>query len=479
MPPSRTPASDPSHHNSPTSLKASDFGSHPLTSIPSKPELTRHLTSLHAKLQTASAPNALSLRLPVPSGLKIAEWRSRLSGYHDSSLCDYLEFGWPIGYTSLATPASTHTNHGSTVAAPEIIQAYLEKEQNLRSLCGPFNTSPLINNLVISPMQIVYSRSGKPRVVVDLSFPVGWSVNDGIPKDTYLGEPFTLRLPGVDALVDIIRELGTGCWLFKKDLSRAYRQLRIDPRDYHLLGLRHCNNIYFDIAPPFGLRSAAMCQRTTSAVTYMFQSMGYHCTNYIDDFGGADSAETAQSAFLALGDLFSTLGLESSPDKDCAPSQTMIFLGILFNSIDMTMSVTTDRLHELLSRCQSLLDLCVVSRRDLQSLLGVMSFVTACVRPARIFMSSLLNTLRAHSSSRFCSLTPENTCGRRGGLMVSALDSGSDVPGSSPGRGTALCSWARHFTPIVPLSTQVYKWVPANLLLGVTLRWTSIPSRGE
>ena len=31
-----------------------------------------------------------------------------------------------------------------------------------------------------------------------------------------------------------------------------------------------------------------------------------------------------------------------------------------------------------------------------------------------------------------------------------------------------LCSWARHFTPTVtvPLSTQVYKWVPANLMLG-------------
>ena len=42
-----------------------------------------------------------------------------------------------------------------------------------------------------------------------------------------------------------------------------------------------------------------------------------------------------------------------------------------------------------------------------------------------------------------------------------------------------LCSWARHFTLTVPLSTQVYKWVPANLMLGVTLRWTSIPSRGE
>ncbi len=24
---------------------------------------------------------------------------------------------------------------------------------------------------------------------------------------------------------------------------------------------------------------------------------------------------------------------------------------------------------------------------------------------------------------------------------------------------TALCSWARHFTRTVPLSTQIYKWV--------------------
>ena len=63
--------------------------------------------------------------------------------------------------------------------------------------------------------------------------------------------------------------------------------------------------------------------------------------------------------------------------------------------------------------------------------------------------------------------------------MGSTQDSGSKGLGSSPGQGAALCSWARHFTLIVPLSTQVYKWVLANLLLGVTLRWTSIPSRGE
>ena len=33
-----------------------------------------------------------------------------------------------------------------------------------------------------------------------------------------------------------------------------------------------------------------------------------------------------------------------------------------------------------------------------------------------------------------------------------------------------LCSWERHFTLTVPLSTQVYKCVPANLMLGVASR---------
>ena len=37
---------------------------------------------------------------------------------------------------------------------------------------------------------------------------------------------------------------------------------------------------------------------------------------------------------------------------------------------------------------------------------------------------------------------------------------------STPVGDTVLRSWARHFTLMVPLSTQVYKWVLANLMLG-------------
>ena len=46
--------------------------------------------------------------------------------------------------------------------------------------------------------------------------------------------------------------------------------------------------------------------------------------------------------------------------------------------------------------------------------------------------------------------------------MVSVLNSGASGPGSSHGGDIVLCSWARHFTLTVPLSTQVYKWVLPN-----------------
>ena len=54
--------------------------------------------------------------------------------------------------------------------------------------------------------------------------------------------------------------------------------------------------------------------------------------------------------------------------------------------------------------------------------------------------------------------------------MVSMLVSGSSSPGLSrlPG-DIVMCFLVRHFTLAVLLFSQVYSWVPANLMLGVTM----------
>ena len=49
-----------------------------------------------------------------------------------------------------------------------------------------------------------------------------------------------------------------------------------------------------------------------------------------------------------------------------------------------------------------------------------------------------------------------NDSGRHAGLMERA------VRVRALAGDTVLCSWARHLTLTVPLSTQVYKWVPVN-----------------
>ncbi|KAI8490894.1 hypothetical protein Bbelb_313130 [Branchiostoma belcheri] len=85
------------------------------------------------------------------------------------------------------------------------------------------------------------------RIVVDFSYPGGSSVNAGIPTDSYLGERLVLKYPSVDDFLSIVVRLGPGCLLYKRDLKRAYRQLYVDPGDYHLLGFCWRGQYYADV----------------------------------------------------------------------------------------------------------------------------------------------------------------------------------------------------------------------------------------
>ena len=162
--------------------------------------------------------------------------------------------------------------------------------------------------------------------------------------------------------------------------------------------------LYFDTRCPFGLRSSALvCQRTTRAVIHIFTKEGYTADVYLDDFYGTEHPADSHFAFARLQDLFDELGLQSSPEKDCHPSTRMVCLGILVDTEKMLFEVPADRLSDLKTELLQWTQFSTFTRRQLQSLLGKLSFVTACIRPGRIFMSRLLNRLRSLPSkpSRF------------------------------------------------------------------------------
>lgn len=76
----------------------------------------------------------------------------------------------------------------------------------------------------------------------------------------------------------------------------------------------------------------------------------------------------------------------------------MVCLGILINTEDLTLRVPDSRLRDLSDELQLWLSRKRFTIKELQSLLGKLSFVTACVHASRIFLSRLLNALRSFPS---------------------------------------------------------------------------------
>ena len=104
---------------------------------------------------------------------------------------------------------------------------------------------------------------------MDLSYPEGLSVNAGVDSDTYISTPFLLTLPTIDNITQKIRENGKGSLLCKIDLSRAFRQIKLDHKDYNLLGL-FLDGIYYDSCLPFGFKhGSGIFQRMSDAVRYI------------------------------------------------------------------------------------------------------------------------------------------------------------------------------------------------------------------
>ena len=220
------------------------------------------------------------------------------------------------------------------------------------------------------------------------------------PK-TLLDEPFYLSIPHS---TDLIITKGLGCFLFRKDLKRAYRQIPVDPRDYNLLGYYWNDPLYFDLVLPFGLRSATLaCQRTTNAIVHIFYSIYHHqCMNYIDDFGGVVSShDDALAAFQELETLFNHLGLESSLEKDCPPSTRMVFLDLIYDTVTTTLEVPDNKLSRASALIRHWLSSPHTTQSDLQSLIGKLCYICACISPGKLFMQRMLSDLRRlpHKSS--------------------------------------------------------------------------------
>ena len=353
--------------------------------------------------------NCTGARIVVPTKLNLPLWQFYLANYWDHQLIAFLHCGFPLNTRPDAyIKSGPITNHSSAVKFSTHIDHYLETEQAHRAILGPYSEPPL-QGMHFSPMLTRPKQgSNKRRVIVDLSWPLDASINSAVAADSYMGTPFSLKFPTVDDIAERIVSLQGNCVLYKVDLQRAFRQLKLDPKDIINTGLFHNELHYVDVSVPFGYRHGSMaCQRFTDAIRYIMHKHGFTIFNYIDDLIGCEKPHQANASFQFLLKLLHTLGVPISIDKLYYPQSEVQCLGIDINTSSGSMQIPAPKMATIYEQCLQWYSKVSATRNQLQSLLGTLLYVHKCVKPARIFVNRILCVLRSAPSKGYIPLTVE------------------------------------------------------------------------
>ena len=295
----------------------------------------------------------------------------------------------------------------SATRHPQPVEQFLREECEAQRVIGPLPESVLpclhFNRFGVIPK----STPGKWRLILDLSFPQGASVNDGISPDIC-----HLQLASVDDAVQLILELGANAYMAKLDIRQAYRNVPVHPQDRWLLGMHWQGQHYVDTVLPFGLRSAPkiFCAISDGLEWVLHQRSLIHLVKYIDDFlvAGSAGSPACQSSVTEMCSVCEELGIPLAMDKLEGPAQVITFLGIELDSANMQIRLPWAKLLRLQAELCKWSDRKACRKKDLLSLIGQLAHACKVVPAGRTFLRRMIDlSTRAQSLEHWIRLNAE------------------------------------------------------------------------
>lgn len=389
LPPiSLPPLASPQPHFSFPTIETEATGAYPYTDdLVALAEMGSHTPATWQSPTTSSSP------------LVWTEWCKALHDHPDQRFTDFLlcgiKQGFRVGFNPVQQLKPAQENMRSALINSAPVTEYLQTELAANRVQGPFQPAQA-SGAQISRFGVIPKKHqpGKWRLILDLSYPPGYSVNDGIAK-----ELSSLRYATVDDAARIVSQMGPGTELAKIDIAHAYRNIPVHPDDHHLLGMQWENQIYIDTALPFGLRSAPkIFSAISDTLEWILLRHGMSsCLHYLDDFltmGEATSGDCGRNLALMLR-ICEILGLPIAKHKVEGPTTELEFLGIIFDTVRMLMRLPLEKLERLKLLLAQWLEKKAAKKRALLSLIGELAHASKVVRPGRTFLRRMLDT--AHS----------------------------------------------------------------------------------
>ena len=204
-------------------------------------------------------------------------------------------------------------------------------------------------------------------------------------------------MPNLDGLIETLNSFGNNARLFKVDISRAFRNVIIDPADAIHLGLKLDNKYYIDQSLAFGaVHGTAIFEIITDFVRFLMAKEGFRTYNYIDDLYACCHEDRAETAFRTLLDILAQVGLPTNPSKVFPPCKRLSIMDIIVDVDSRTFSIEETKLNEILRECIAAFLRIRLTKRVLESLLGKLLYISRCVKNSCAFLNRMLQTLRDH-----------------------------------------------------------------------------------
>ncbi len=323
-------------------------------------------------------------------------WDGRLQYHPDQNFRRYIVMGLKEGFRvgfqyGVVAIGSAQTNILSATRNKQVVDEYLDKEVRLGRVAGPVDPTAQ-PGIHINRFGVIEKphQPGKYRLIVDLSYPEGRSVNDGLEP-----ELCTMKYTSVDVAVARVLTHGAGTSLAKFDIESAYRIVPVHPDDRPLLGMSWRGRVYIDKVLPFGLRSAPkIFSAVADAMQGIIEQQGVEILHYLDDFLVISPSEGGCEEALAKAlQGCQELGVPIATHKTEGPSTTMTFLGIELDTVAMTLRLPREKVCRLQREINRWLRRRCCTKRELQSLIGMLQHASCVVRPGRTFLRRLIALL--------------------------------------------------------------------------------------
>ncbi len=193
-------------------------------------------------------------------------------------------------------------------------------------------------------------------------------------------------------LKQILAQIRPGDWFASVDLKDAYFHIQIAPHHRRFLRFAFENTAYQYSVLPFGL---ALAPRTFSkcvdAALSPLRAGGMRILNYLDDWLIlAQSRDTLLSHIDSLLIHLESLGLCVNRRKSIlAPSQSILYLGVCIDSLEMRARLSRERVAAILSYLRHFREGSSVHLKEFQRLLGLMASASAVCHLGLLHMRPL------------------------------------------------------------------------------------------